>query len=61
MGQIVHRNHCTTGPACGAGWVERLNNLGAGYAQLLSVGIKHPWSGDKSAPAEVVVVECLGM
>jgi hypothetical protein len=44
-----------------AGWVERLNNLEAGYAQLLTVGVMPPWFGDKSAPAEVVVVECLGM
>ena len=42
-------------------WPPLDENLGAGYAQLLTVGIKPPWSGDKSAPAEVVVVECLGM
>jgi hypothetical protein len=61
MVTIVYRNHCTAGPACGAGWCERLKYPGAGYGCLLTVGIKPPWLGDRSAPAEVVVVQCLGM
>jgi hypothetical protein len=37
------------------------NLAGAGYRRLSTVDIKPPWSADRSAPAEVVVVECLGM